>query len=215
MRRGIAIAAFVVVLAAVPAFCQRHGGMSASSAGRGGSVSHGPVFGGRGGIVVGSFHSGMRFRTGFPGRFSHRRFFNSYSPYPYYAGYGYPLFYDPPDSPSPYDAAAPYYQLNQQQTNEINRLSDEVERLRDEQESRRSEQVPPPQASNRQSAPELPTVLVFRDGHKQEVVNYAIVGQTLWILGEDKATKVSVADLDVPATTKVNDEHGVDFRLPQ
>ena len=214
MRRGIAIAAFVLVLAAVPAFCQRHGGMSAGSAGRGGSVSHGPAVSGHSGIVVGSFRGGMRFRTGFPGRFSHRRFFNSYYPYQYYAGYGYPLFYDPPASPSPYEAAAPYYALPQRQTDEINRLSDEVERLRDEQESRRSDQVQP-SSPQRQCVPELPTVLVFRDGHKQEIGNYAIVGQTLWILDEAKATKVSMTDLDVPTTTKVNDEHGVDFRLPQ
>jgi hypothetical protein len=55
---------------------------------------------------------------------------------------------------------------------------------------------------------------VFRDQHKQEVRNYAIVGQTLWSFGTQRTEKIPLSDLDLPATTKVNDEHGVDFRLP-
>jgi hypothetical protein len=58
------------------------------------------------------------------------------------------------------------------------------------------------------------TVLVFRDQHKQEVQNYAIVGQTLWNFAPQHTQKIPLSDLDLPATTKANDERGVDFRVP-
>jgi hypothetical protein len=58
-------------------------------------------------------------------------------------------------------------------------------------------------------------MLVFRDQHTEEVGNYAIVGQTLWILSEQKAGKVPLDTLDIPATTKANEDRGVDFRLPE
>ena len=58
------------------------------------------------------------------------------------------------------------------------------------------------------------TVLIFRDRHQQEVQNYAIVGSTLWVFGEQRTQKVPLSDLDIAATTKANDEHGVDFRIP-
>ena len=58
------------------------------------------------------------------------------------------------------------------------------------------------------------TVLVFKDGHQSEVLNYAIVGDTLFDLGAGRARKIRLADLDLPATGKANDERGVDFQIP-
>jgi len=58
------------------------------------------------------------------------------------------------------------------------------------------------------------TVLVFRDGHKTEAVNYAIVGQTLWIYTETDSKKVPLADLDVAATKTANSDRGVTFQVP-
>lgn len=57
------------------------------------------------------------------------------------------------------------------------------------------------------------TLLVFRDGHQQEVSNYAIMGQTVYVFDEHRQ-KIAVGDLDVPATVKANDDRGVEFRLP-
>jgi hypothetical protein len=37
----------------------------------------------------------------------------------------------------------------------------------------------------------------------------------LWIFDETRAKKLAVADLDIPATTRLNDERGVEFRLPK
>jgi hypothetical protein len=68
------------------------------------------------------------------------------------------------------------------------------------------------------SAPERPqpaTVLVFKDGHKQEVENYAIVGSSIFDLSSGRRQKIAVADLDVGATQKANEDRGVDFKLPE
>jgi len=85
------------------------------------------------------------------------------------------------------------------------------------------EDGPPPAMASRpnrdegmgaiEATPVDPTVLVFRDGHKQEVTNYAIVGQTIYVF--DKRTqKIAITDLDVAATIKLNDDRGVDFHVP-
>ncbi len=58
------------------------------------------------------------------------------------------------------------------------------------------------------------TVLVFKDGHQSDVLNYAIVGNTLFEFGGGRTRKILLADLDLPATHKANDERGVDFQIP-
>jgi len=63
--------------------------------------------------------------------------------------------------------------------------------------------------------PDLPaTVLVFKDGHQLEVQNYAVIGDTLYDLTPGRHRKILLADLDLTATTKQNDDRGIDFRLP-
>ncbi len=70
------------------------------------------------------------------------------------------------------------------------------------------------------SAPEVkpgePVVLVFRDGKQQEVTNYAIMGDTLYVFdrGKKGKKKIALADLDIPATVKANDDRGLEFRMP-
>ena len=97
---------------------------------------------------------------------------------------------------------------------EIDRLRDEVRRLREEHVSR--EQARPaavqPQPSVEEKTPT--TILVFRDGRRSEIQNYAIVGQTLWLFTEGRAHKMPIADLDLEATKNANDDRGVEFRLP-
>jgi hypothetical protein len=62
--------------------------------------------------------------------------------------------------------------------------------------------------------PQPPTTLVFKDGHQAEVGNYAIVSRTLYDLTPGHSRKIGLADLDLPATQKQNDDHGVTFQLP-
>jgi len=70
----------------------------------------------------------------------------------------------------------------------------------------------PAQADSAREA--IPVVLVYKDGHEQEVRNYAIVGKTLYDLGTFVAHKIPLSDLDIPATVKANDDRGVEFNLP-
>jgi hypothetical protein len=57
------------------------------------------------------------------------------------------------------------------------------------------------------------TVLVYKDNHKEEIANYAIVGDQLFDFTNGKR-KIAISDLDLSATTKANDARGVDFQLP-
>src|SRR5438876_826553 len=58
------------------------------------------------------------------------------------------------------------------------------------------------------------TVLVFKDGHQAEIQNYAVVGQTLYDLSPGHYRKIALADLDLKATAKENDDRGISFQLP-
>ncbi len=59
------------------------------------------------------------------------------------------------------------------------------------------------------------TVLVFKDGHQVEVANYAIVGSTLYDLTDGQhRRKIALADLNLSATAKQNDDRGIDFQVP-
>ena len=64
-----------------------------------------------------------------------------------------------------------------------------------------------------QSAPD-PTLLVFKDGHKLEVGNYAIVGGTLYDMTPGHPRKIPISDLDLEATRQQNEDRGVVFQLP-
>jgi hypothetical protein len=58
------------------------------------------------------------------------------------------------------------------------------------------------------------TVLIFKDGHQVEVQNYAVVGSMLYDLTPGHHRKIAVADLDLKATAKQNDDLGISFQLP-
>lgn len=58
------------------------------------------------------------------------------------------------------------------------------------------------------------TTLVFKDGQRLDVENYAIVGSFLYDLTPGHRRKVAITELDLTATAKENDDRGIDFRLP-
>src|SRR6266704_4453113 len=74
--------------------------------------------------------------------------------------------------------------------------------------------------SSAQPPQELPpAVLVFRDGHKEEVSSYTIMGQTMFAKSDYWTTgtwnkKIQLTDLDVPATVALNHQRGLKFALP-
>ncbi|TAM83914.1 MAG: hypothetical protein EPN47_03650 [Acidobacteria bacterium] len=78
-----------------------------------------------------------------------------------------------------------------------------------------------PQASAANELPrELPpAVLVFRDGHKEKVSRYTIVGGNIYASNDywnngSWTKKVPIAELDVPTTLELNRELGTNFSLP-
>jgi hypothetical protein len=239
MHRPLFIAAFVLLLVSAPLSAQ-HGGGHASGGGHGGMAGHGGFSGGHGGFAGGHAFSGGHSGSGFAAhpaarsfasrpslssrrvnrsggvrlrthRFRNRRYG--------YGAYGYPWwyggFYDPYwwwDSGSRFDYEQQY---ETGLANEMNQQSLEEQRLREQgdQDAYARSAPPPPREKERTDAAPA-TVLVFRDQHEQEVQNYAIVGQTLWNFAPQHTQKIPLSDLDLPATTKANDERGVDFRLP-
>ncbi|HEV3205364.1 MAG TPA: hypothetical protein VGZ28_00305 [Terriglobales bacterium] len=242
MRRRLAIAALCAAVLLVPLQAQmRSAPRGSAPMGRGGISTRGPVGfrSGSGlaasprfgvGFATGArFGSRVGFSTGFrrpffgPPRFHNRFFFNtapwffSYYGYPaYYGGYSYSVLdsYPAYDSSAVYNVPAPYSPQNDiaRQQEDIDRLEDEVARLREERDASDLAQRPP---AERKSEPAAPTLLVFRDKHTQEVQNYAIVGQTLWIFSEQRATRLPLSVLDIDATAKANEERGLEFQIPQ
>lgn len=64
-----------------------------------------------------------------------------------------------------------------------------------------------------------PAVLVFRDGHREEIRKYIIEGATIYIRTNSWSTgswtrKIQVVELDVPTTLELNQERGAKFSLP-
>lgn len=57
--------------------------------------------------------------------------------------------------------------------------------------------------------------LIFKDGRPpEEIQNYLATPSTVTVLDGHRRRQISVADLDLPATIKANQQTGVDFRLP-
>lgn len=57
------------------------------------------------------------------------------------------------------------------------------------------------------------TVLIFKDGHQLEVKNFAIMGDYIFVFAGDRR-KIPLAELNMSATQKANEERGTEFRLP-
>jgi hypothetical protein len=134
---------------------------------------------------------------------------------PYYGGYAY----------APY--AYPYYLNDDDYSDSAASQApasgyrddprDEDDRQVLEQDYRAGLNIPKEQKSERSPEPvasQPSTVLVFKDGHQQEILNYAIVGSTLYDLSDGRSKKVQLTDLDLTATVKENDDRGVEFQVP-
>jgi hypothetical protein len=136
----------------------------------------------------------------FPNRFAFAQ--PVYIPYPIYAAPSYQVA-DPTTAkvPDRYGDLA----------GEVGRLTSEVEQLRQQQALREQARQPSPPSPIVENTP---TILVFRDGHRSEIRNYAIVEKTLWVFTEQHARKIPVSDVDVEATRRVNAERGVEVPFP-
>lgn len=107
----------------------------------------------------------------------------------------------------PYVYATPNsdYSPDSQTQDEISNLRSEVDQLRAQQEN---------SAQSKAAQIHAQTVLVYSDGHTEEVENYAIVGKTIWIFNESHARKVPLSDLNLAATKRDNEDRGIEFVVP-
>lgn len=185
-------------------------------------------------VVRGGFGFGHNPRFGVflrPRPFLHRRHFfcpfpcgnafpivSLYPIYPYY-----PLAYQS-DFVYNSGAAVDTYSASREAAlaSEVYRLEGEVATLRQQEASQAERQqysrnmpteaTPPSVVTHpRQEVSPPLAMLVYRDGRRVEVQNYAVVGQTLWIFSEQRAHKVPIAELDLDATRRANEERGVEF----
>ncbi len=214
MRRWLYIATLSLMLLALPVWAQRRGGGGARVASRGGSVGHSSVRSSSGSFHSGNAgrNSGIRLQIGNPyyhhrGSYGRRHYpYAAY--YPYYGWYSDPL-YDSGDQDAYAEEYSPApYRENDRENEGLQRdveaLNGKIDRLQADVEAR-----------NRPKLEQEPaTALVFRDQHVEEVRNYAISGGTLWVVTEQAAKKIPLAQLDLPATVKMNDDRGVDFQVP-
>jgi hypothetical protein len=211
MRRWLLVATFSLVLLSLPVWAQRRGA---------GGGAHFGAGGGSAGHSSGAVHSGnvgrsstINLRIGNP-FYHYRTYYGRSSYYPYYR-YPYAAYYpyygwysDPLYDTSDQDSYASSYSPSPSRDDsglqsDVQALSGKIDRLQADVEAR-----------NRPKEIEPATALVFRDKHVEEVRNYAIAGGTLWVLNESAAKRIPLAQLDVDATVKMNDDRGVDFQVP-
>ena len=148
------------------------------------------------------------------------RSFGSFASFGAYPFYSYPLITDSSSEDYSDAAARQMAQQTAQASAQASDLTAQIEQLREElQQLRQQQSSPAPSASApvqtaKAEEPSTPTTLVFRDGRRSEVENYAIVGNTLWVFSDQRRKKIPIAELDLKATQQANADQGVDFVLP-
>ncbi|HSE48431.1 MAG TPA: hypothetical protein VLA96_04415 [Terriglobales bacterium] len=172
---------------------------------------------------------------GHQGRFHHRRRGGFVTPV-YYPVYTYPVYTQPQPEAEPEAAAYDAPSGNALDRELWSRAAEREDRALDRRDAHLAQEDPRygehylDSRENRRrtpdggessgyeepGAPETQLILVLRDGTRLELGNYAIMGQTIFDLGaaESHKKKIQVAELDLPATEKANDERGLEFKLP-
>jgi hypothetical protein len=80
-----------------------------------------------------------------------------------------------------------------------------------------TQDVPPPPPGSVEPLPQAAVTLVFKDGHSQQVRNYAVTRTTLYVLDDaasGRRPEIPLNQIDVSATEKTNREAGMDFSVP-
>lgn len=144
-------------------------------------------------------------------------FFSGFATAGYIPGFDYPYDYSNYNQPQQPVVVQSDNGTDTQLLMEVQRLSDEISDLRGQQalQEIRNRPAPPPGTSMSAVSPAAETTFVFRDGRRLTAQNYAITGQTLWILNEHAAKKYAISDLDQAATEQLNSANGVELHLPQ
>lgn len=80
-----------------------------------------------------------------------------------------------------------------------------------------AQDVPPPPPGSSEPLPQAAITLVFKDGHSQQVHNYAVTKTTLYVLDDaasGRRPEIPLDTIDVAATVRTNQESGLDFTVP-
>jgi hypothetical protein len=218
---GLPFCLMLLALFVSPAHAQRGGGFAFAPAGRTASALGASLQ--RGGPVRGHALRMRRGRHIFTG--------SGFGPnfYPYYDPYDYDDVGDrtaepppsriivqtvPPAAPSPAQANPP----KPAESLVVELRGDHWVRLSGSSKEFNGQFFDP--SGDRTPPPALPpAVLVFRDGHQEEAAKYTIVGPTINIKSDYWTTgswtrSVPIAQLDLPATLRLNQSRGANFRLP-
>jgi hypothetical protein len=84
-------------------------------------------------------------------------------------------------------------------------------------ETQQAQDVPPPPPDPAEPLPQATVTLVFKDGHSQQIRNYAMTKTTLYVLDDaasGRRPEISLDQIDVSATERTNQQAGVDFTVP-
>jgi hypothetical protein len=220
-----ALSGFALVLTATTAMGQGHGG-SPGPAFAGGTTGAGASFGAGGPAVVppvihssGYGYGSKSYSSNGPYSYggthsgtSHTRSSYSRTRYPL-AYYAYPYFVTPSGGWAGDPALLGNEPIPDQSVyNELDILHQQIDQLRTDQGY-----VASSRSSYAESVQEPPEkkpaalILVFRDGTRTEVQDYAVVGQTFWDLSSNGTRKFPVSQLDLQASIKANDARGLEF----
>jgi hypothetical protein len=73
-----------------------------------------------------------------------------------------------------------------------------------------------PEAAPAAPVPDQPQItLLFKDGRPpQQVQNYAVTNNTLYVLDGERRREIPLDEIDVPQTEKTNRDAGLDFEIP-
>ncbi|HTM87352.1 MAG TPA: hypothetical protein VL155_04065 [Terriglobales bacterium] len=224
----------LVLLGAAPAlFAQRMGGGGGGGAHSGAAVAGGGHFGGglgHGGLGHSPGFGVGHVRPGIVGGFHHRGFRNNRFVSPFWStAYWWDDSYYPDSGEQvvqPPATSVIVQQAAPQPVQEVKPASPLLIELQGNRFVRLTgNDVNPPvtggtvQLAAREGDQLPPVVLIFRDGHRQDVSSYSIIGPALYVSGSYWTNgywteKILLADLNLPATMSANQERGVNFALP-
>ena len=82
-----------------------------------------------------------------------------------------------------------------------------------------SQQALKPSSQSASAKPMPAAVLVYLDGHSEEISSYSIIDRVMYTKADYYSSgswtrTIQIADLDIPATLKQNQQRGVKFDLP-
>jgi hypothetical protein len=171
----------------------------------------------------GSWHGGSHHRHSGPNliigsRFRFRYPYYAYAPFGYYSPFWWDWYsssYDRSDNDDNYVA-------QRQTQQQFDQLYQQIQDLRDERDEReygraQSQPAPVPPAPTRSEAtiqPDMSVVLVYLDKRIEEIKNYAVANEKVVVFDNNRIRKIPLADIDLAATMKLNDERGVNFQIP-